>query len=200
MSNSNNEELAAIRRRMMNRYKTSAVSEKERKAFNMWMRARSRSGAKRYTKNWNRIHRELVGEFPKRFTNSRIYSGASLDRKAMRRHMKPKSYNEVLYRGLRGKNENYFKNKKVGNTVTKPSFSSFTKNKSVAKRFTHNQPNGVFLVINRPKNLPSIEFGKRGYKTYQMSENEVLLPDGKFKIKGIYNNRNGKFIHVNFTA
>jgi hypothetical protein len=68
-----------------------------------------------------------------------------------------------------------------------------------AKR--NNQPNGIFLVLNSPKNLPSIEFGKRGYKTYHMSENEVLIPHGNFKIMRINDNKRlGKFIHVKFTT
>lgn len=103
---------------------------------------------------------------------------ARLYAKQIMSRMKPKTYNSPLYRGIKG-------NFSPG---PKKSVSSFTKNLTVANSYS----NGNILVINVPRNIPSINLNN--YKSEYPGEAEVIVAPGVFReVK-----RNGRFIHVNF--
>jgi hypothetical protein len=150
-----------------------------------WKNILSKKALYKYTTTWNKNIRSLSGEFP---IDETTRKRAQLYKKYIIREFKRQNYPTPLYRGITGLNKKYFNNAK--NYVNKPSFSSFTKNYSVAKRFSNT--NGYILVLNNPKNIMSINY--RNYPTMAASEKEVLLPAGRFIIK----KKNLPFIYINF--
>ena len=114
---------------------------------------------------------------------SRKNARAKLYSRYISRKMKPRNYNSPLYRGLRG---NHGFNK--SNIIRKKSFSSFTKNKNIANSYSNNK----ILVLNNPKNIPSVNY--EYYKSEYPGESEVLVAPGTFKVT----KRNGRYIHVNY--
>ena len=102
--------------------------------------------------------------------------------------MKTRSYNHPLYRGLR-KNQN-IRNFNTKNTIKRNSFSSFSKNLTVANSYTRNNKPRI-LIINKPKNIKSLNY--ENYKSEYPGEVEVLVAPATFQVK----RRNGKYIYVN---
>lgn len=150
----------------------------------------------KYTKGWNKNIRELSGEFgnvPKgnRTNRARKY------KRNIEKEFQRQNFGVALYRGLTGKNRNYFTDATV---VKKPSFSSFSKSKSEARGFADNYRfnNYYVLVLNKPKNLPSINF--KNYKTRYEHEQEVLIPQGVFTVKNTAQNGKTKYLYVNFKS
>lgn len=185
--NINNNNLRKIREKRLAELKKEYARQKEHKAWSMWSKVISRRAAKRYTLWGNKAQYNLA--------HGKNNPRASLNRKMMLKHMTPKNYKEPLYRGIKNGNISAFMSR--GSVVNRPTFSSFTKNKNVASRFT-NQNNRTFLVIQNPTHINSIHYGRNGYSTYHKSENEVLLPPGQFTVTGKRVNGNNTFIYVNF--
>lgn len=156
-----------------------------------WKNILSKKALYKYTSTWNKNIRSLTGEFPLPENEKRIRR-AKLYKKYISREFKKQNFNGPLYRGITGKNKEYFtKGKKY---INKPSFSSFTKNYSVAKRFASAEPNGLVLVMKNAKGIPAINF--RNYPTISKSEKEVLLPAGTFRI----NKMNKPFVYISWVG
>ena len=107
--------------------------------------------------------------------------------------MSPYEFEGPLYRRLSNV-RNHFTTQ-----ATRKTFSSFTSNLNVAKRFLGNQKQ--ILRINNPQNIPSIVYGgQNGYKSQYPSESEVLLPPGTFTRSQPniieYNNRFPNKFHI----
>lgn len=154
-----------------------------------WKNVLSKKALYKYTSTWNKNIRSLSGEFPlpgkkRRLTKAKMY------KRYIKREFKKQNYKGPLFRGVTGLNKKYFTSGK--NIVKKPSFSSFTKNYSVARRFASAEPNGLILVMKNTKGIPSINY--RNYPTISKSEKEVLLPGGKFRINKI----NKPFVYVSW--
>lgn len=155
-----------------------------------WKNILSRKALYKYTTTWNKNIRSLSGEFPPP-QNKRRLTKAKLYKRYIQREFKKQNFKVPLFRGITGLNKKYFTNAK--NYVNKPSFSSFTKNYSVAKRFASAEPNGLVLVMKNPKGIPAINL--RNYYTIK-NEKEVLLPAGRFKIHKV----NKPFVYVSWVG
>lgn len=147
-----------------------------------------------YTKNWNKNIRELSGEFPSSTPNKSRVPRAKLYKKLLEESFKRQSFNKPLYRGITGKNRNYFSKSDV---VRKPSMSSFSKNRSVARGYANNYRynNYYVLVLDNPRNVPAINFGNLSRRN-----KEVVLPPGVFRVKNTKQNGRTKYIYVNFKS
>ena len=156
-----------------------------------WKNILSKKSIYKYSTTWNKNIRSLSGEFPLP-KNKRRQTKARMYKRFIEREFKNQNFNIPLFRGITGKNKEYFsKNVKY---VKKPSFSSFTKNYPTALRFASAESNGLVLIMKNPKKIPSINF--RNYPTEVKHEREVLLPAGIFKINKV----NKPFVYISWVG
>lgn len=153
-----------------------------------WKNILTKKAIYKYTTTWNKNIRSLTGEFPLPSNKKRIVR-AKMYKKYISNAFKKQNINGPLFRGITGKNKNYFSSGKTH--VKKPSFSSFTKNITVAKRFASAEPNGLILIMKNTKGIPAINF-KNYYKI--KNEKEVLLPAGTFRINKV----NKPFVYISW--
>lgn len=141
-----------------------------------WQNILARHAVYAYTNRWSAPIRAVMENKTIRDPVARLYAKQIMSR------MKPKTYNGPLYRGLKGRFV----------SGPKKSFSSFTKNRNVANGYAY--PNGNILVINAPKNIPSINMNN--YKSSYQGDSEVLIAPGTFKVI----KRNGRFVHLIYAS
>lgn len=153
-----------------------------------WKNILTKKAIYKYTTTWNKNIRSLSGEFP---VNKRRRSRAKLYKKYISKEFKKQNFKGPLFRGVTGKNKEYFESGKK--YIKKPSFSSFTKKYSVALRFASAEPNGLVLVMKNAKGIPAINF--RNYYKIK-NEKEVLLPSGTFRI----NKMNKPFVYISWVG
>lgn len=146
----------------------------------------------KYSSGANKNIRGLSREFGNNSGNAKTRMYKRFIRNAFERQ----SFGQPLYRGITGKNRNYFETAK--NKVAKPAFSSFTRNLNVAKGFANDYrfSNKYILVLNNPKKIPAINVKT----SYLPHEQEVILPHGMFFIKNKKINGKYTYIYVNFKS
>jgi hypothetical protein len=138
------------------------------------------------TMGYNKAMRSLIGNFPRQEGKNNLYKRTALFRRHLFDAMRPIKSGKELYRGLSGQNaKNFYKlvlrpGRKNFNTN---SFSSFTKNINTARNFAGG---GVVLVIKPYGGLPVLNYTnkRRNLRSMYPTEDEVLLPPGKFTIIG----------------
>lgn len=142
-----------------------------------------------YTHGYNKTIRSLIGNFPKQEGKNEDYKRARVFRNSLIRTMKPTTTNLRVYRGLSGENAKKFKNmiKSGKNYYNTNAFSSFTTKAAIASMFAKGDKffaskEDVVLVMEKPKNVPVINYNRGGFHSKYPIEKEILFPPGRFTV------------------
>jgi hypothetical protein len=167
---------------------------------------------KRQKYKWDKIARELVGDFaprsPGAHHNPAKYVKAAMYRKAILRYMRIHKWTQPIFRGLSLPDANKYTGA-IGQVITAKSFSQFSRTLDIALGFVKDNSKGRKLILMIPGDtpVPAVQYygeDKQGNVKFEKlveqypMENEILLPPGDFVVQAFYQRVGYTLVEVKF--